>query len=78
MVSWVSGSTEVALSVGAVETTVGPIASVVVNAQLVIKRFSSGFPDSSVIESPTRVAVWIIPEARELFGAKVAVTLLEE
>ena len=78
MVSWVSGSTEVALSFGEVKTTEGLTESVVVNAQLVTNRFSSGFPDSSVIEPATRVTVWIIPESRELFGVKIAVALLEE
>ena len=57
IVNWVSGSTEVVLSFGIVERTVGGVESVVVKDQLVFVFLSRGLPDSSVIEPYTRITV---------------------
>ena len=57
IVNWVSGSTEVELSFGLVERTVGGVESVVVKDQLVFVFLSRGLPDSSVIEPYTRITV---------------------
>ena len=66
--------TEVALSFGVVERTEGGVESVVLKDQLLL-FLSRGLPDSSVIDPYSKITVWVIPEASEEDGVKVAFLL---